>query len=140
MGRFLLFIFLCQHTVGINYRKRGELFKLKDNTDARRRSKASSVILDCHPFRAQHQRAGRMKLTHVKEELDKKILNVVVCGVIQLNLRIQDTSSNSFFPGLLKQEIEMGNSKRSNRRNDGGRTTSEEVLHLEVKAVNGLPL
>lgn len=43
MGRFLLFIFLCQHTVGINNRKRGELFKLKDNIGTRRRSKASSV-------------------------------------------------------------------------------------------------
>lgn len=81
-----------------------------------------------------------MKPTRVKKELDKKIHNVVICRVTELNLRIQNTSLNSFFPGLLKQEIEMGNLKRSNGRNDGGRTTSKEVSHLEVKAVNGLPL
>lgn len=75
-----------------------------------------------------------MKPTRFKKELDKKIHNTFVCGVTELNLRIQDTSFNGFFfPDPLKQEIEMGNSKRSNRRNDRGITTSKEVLHLVVK-------
>lgn len=52
---------------------------------------------------------------------------------------MQDIFFNIFFPVLLKQEREIGNSKRSNSRRDGGITAGREVSHSEVKILNGLP-